>query len=49
MRTPNGWQADPAGRGVGRGAYLCSPECARAVKKNKRYRALADPAATTAK
>ena len=38
----SGWTADPAGRKPGRGAYLCSPECAQAVKKNKRYRALAN-------
>jgi len=37
-----GWMTDPTGRKPGRGAYLCSPECAQAVKKNKRYRALAD-------
>jgi hypothetical protein len=37
-----GWATDPDGRKPGRGAYLCSPECAQAVKKNKRYRALAD-------
>jgi len=36
-----GWKPDPTTRGSGRGAYLCSPECAQAVKKNKRYRALA--------
>jgi predicted RNA-binding protein YlxR (DUF448 family) len=42
VRGKDGWAADPSGRGDGRGAYLCSPECAQAVKKNKRYRALAD-------
>ncbi len=42
-----GWAADPGGRGPGRGAYLCSPECAQAVKKNKRYRALAELAGHT--
>jgi uncharacterized protein len=42
-----GWAADPSGQGAGRGAYLCSPECAQAVKKNKRYRALAELAART--
>lgn len=35
-----GWRPDPSALGSGRGAYLCSPECAQAVKKNKRYRAL---------
>jgi predicted RNA-binding protein YlxR (DUF448 family) len=40
VRSGEQWQADPGGRGTGRGAYLCSPECAQAVKKNKRYRAL---------
>ncbi|MBV8164548.1 MAG: YlxR family protein [Candidatus Eremiobacteraeota bacterium] len=40
VRSGDQWRADPDGRGPGRGAYLCSPECAQAVKKNKRYRAL---------
>ncbi len=42
VRTPSGWVADPAGTAFGRGAYVCSPECMQGLKKNKRYRALAD-------
>jgi predicted RNA-binding protein YlxR (DUF448 family) len=38
------WLADSSGREAGRGAYLCSPECARGLQKNKRYRALAEVA-----
>lgn len=34
------WVADPAGRLFGRGAYLCSAECAERVKRNKRYKTL---------
>jgi predicted RNA-binding protein YlxR (DUF448 family) len=43
VRHPEGgWQADPAARLVGRGAYLCSPECKETLKKNKRYRGLVE-------
>ena len=35
------WFADPAARRSGRGAYLCSAQCAQTVKKNKRYKGLA--------
>ena len=40
------WLAD-AGltRKPGRGVYLCSPECARRVEKNKKYPGLASAAA----
>jgi len=35
------WLEDPAQRAPGRGVYVCSPECAQHVAKNKRYRTLA--------
>jgi predicted RNA-binding protein YlxR (DUF448 family) len=44
VQGSDGWIVDPTGRKEGRGAYLCSPECARAVTKNKRYRALSGAA-----
>jgi predicted RNA-binding protein YlxR (DUF448 family) len=31
------WLADRSKRQDGRGAYLCSPDCAQRVAKNKRY------------
>lgn len=37
VRRTEGWTADGARRTPGRGAYLCSPGCAQAVVKNKRY------------
>ncbi|MBV9104203.1 MAG: YlxR family protein [Candidatus Eremiobacteraeota bacterium] len=40
------WRRDPVGRRrPGRGAYLCSSECAVRVKKNRRYPGLAEAAA----
>jgi hypothetical protein len=48
VRTASGWQADsPAKRGKrpGRGAYLCSLECAQRALKNKRYPGLGAVAA----
>ena len=35
------WVPDPKSRKPGRGAYLCSAQCAQTVKKNKRYKGLA--------
>jgi len=35
------WEYDPAARREGRGAYLCSPQCAQRVTKNKRYKGMA--------
>lgn len=35
------WVLDRAARRDGRGAYLCSAQCAERVKKNKRYKGLA--------
>jgi predicted RNA-binding protein YlxR (DUF448 family) len=35
------WEYDPAARREGRGAYLCSPDCAQRVSKNKRYKGMA--------
>jgi predicted RNA-binding protein YlxR (DUF448 family) len=37
---PSQWVADASGTLPGRGAYICSAQCAERVKKNKRYRAL---------
>jgi predicted RNA-binding protein YlxR (DUF448 family) len=37
-----GWQADPAARLPGRGAYLCSRTCRDKVRKNKRFAGLAE-------
>lgn len=43
VRLPEGgWQADPAARLAGRGAYVCSPACKEMLKKNKRYRGLVE-------
>jgi predicted RNA-binding protein YlxR (DUF448 family) len=36
-RREGGWVADAGKRLEGRGAYLCSRECAQRVAKNKRY------------
>jgi len=47
VRVPDGWSADPPGgkRRAGRGAYLCSAECAQRAAKNRRYPGLASAAA----
>ncbi len=37
VRSGDGWSADARGRQAGRGVYLCGPQCAQAVIKNKRY------------
>ena len=37
VRQDAGWTADGGRRGEGRGVYLCGPQCAKAVIKNKRY------------
>lgn len=37
---PPQWVADASGSLPGRGAYICSAQCAERVKKNKRYRSL---------
>lgn len=43
---PPAWLADAGSkRRPGRGAYLCSAECARKVEKNKKYPGLASAAA----
>lgn len=42
------WEADPRARRVGRGVYLCSPQCMERVKKNKRYKSLATAAVPSA-
>ncbi|MBV9972043.1 MAG: YlxR family protein [Candidatus Eremiobacteraeota bacterium] len=45
VRSTHGWKADAGQRRAdGRGAYLCSAECARRVFKNKRYAGLASAA-----
>ncbi|MEA2718352.1 MAG: hypothetical protein QOJ39_216 [Candidatus Eremiobacteraeota bacterium] len=36
-RPQDRWLADGSKRKDGRGAYLCSRECAQRVAKNKRY------------
>jgi len=36
-RQGDRWIADGSKRNEGRGAYLCSRECAQRVAKNKRY------------
>jgi len=36
------WLVDAGKRRPGRGAYLCSARCQAALRKNKRYRGLAD-------
>ena len=40
--SEGGWLADPAARAPGRGAYLCSAACRDKVRKNKRFRGLAE-------
>ena len=40
VRRMDGWAADGIRRSDGRGAYLCSRECAGRVAKNKRYQGL---------
>jgi predicted RNA-binding protein YlxR (DUF448 family) len=40
--SEGGWLADPAARAPGRGAYLCSASCRDKVRKNKRFRGLAE-------
>ncbi|MFN2459316.1 MAG: YlxR family protein [Candidatus Velthaea sp.] len=37
VRGAGGWLADRDRRSDGRGAYLCSRNCAERVAKNKRY------------
>jgi len=37
VRRDDGWSADSHRRSDGRGVYLCGPQCAKAVVKNKRY------------
>jgi uncharacterized protein len=45
VRNPAGWAADRGRkRQEGRGAYLCSLECAQRALKNKRYPGLATAA-----
>jgi len=45
VRTGLGWKADaPGRRQPGRGAYLCSAECATKAAKNRRYPGLATAA-----
>ncbi|MBV8074270.1 MAG: DUF448 domain-containing protein [Candidatus Eremiobacteraeota bacterium] len=44
-RASGGWVADRGRRSPGRGAYLCSAQCAERVAKNKRYPGLAAAAA----
>ena len=43
-RLAEGWAADAGKRRSGRGAYLCSRECAQRVAKNKRYPGLSGEA-----
>jgi len=43
-RVVEGWAADSGKRRTGRGAYLCSRECAQRVAKNKRYPGLSSEA-----
>jgi predicted RNA-binding protein YlxR (DUF448 family) len=46
VRTAAGWQADPPRcRQAGRGAYICSAQCAQRARKNKRYPGLGTMAA----
>jgi predicted RNA-binding protein YlxR (DUF448 family) len=48
VRTATGWHADPPAtrrKQAGRGAYLCSAECAERARKNKRYPGLGAAAA----
>jgi uncharacterized protein len=45
VRAQTGWSADRGQkRQAGRGAYLCSLECAQSALKNKRYPGLATAA-----
>jgi predicted RNA-binding protein YlxR (DUF448 family) len=37
VRHDDRWTADAGPRSDGRGVYLCGPQCAKAVIKNKRY------------
>jgi predicted RNA-binding protein YlxR (DUF448 family) len=37
VRRAGEWSADTDRRSDGRGVYLCGPQCAKAVVKNKRY------------
>jgi predicted RNA-binding protein YlxR (DUF448 family) len=37
VRLADRWTADADRRTHGRGVYLCGPQCAKAVIKNKRY------------
>jgi predicted RNA-binding protein YlxR (DUF448 family) len=41
-RPEGGWRLDPLARMPGRGAYLCSASCTEKLKKNKRYKGMAD-------
>ena len=44
-RHADQWTLDGGVRRSGRGVYLCSPQCAKAVFKNKRYPGLGPAAA----
>jgi len=47
VQRPDGWRPDVSvPRAPGRGAYVCSPECAARARKNRRYPGLADAAET---
>ena len=37
VRHGDRWSADTERRSDGRGVYLCGPQCAKAVVKNKRF------------
>jgi predicted RNA-binding protein YlxR (DUF448 family) len=37
VRQDDRWSADAGRRREGRGVYLCGPQCAEAVIKNKRF------------
>ncbi len=37
VRIADRWSVDAGRRQDGRGVYLCGPQCAKAVVKNKRY------------
>jgi predicted RNA-binding protein YlxR (DUF448 family) len=45
VKSGGGWQADRLRRQPGRGAYICSPDCAERARKNKRYPGLGTAAA----
>ncbi|MBV8423556.1 MAG: DUF448 domain-containing protein [Candidatus Eremiobacteraeota bacterium] len=47
-RKADGWTVDGRTRGPGRGAYLCSSECATRVAKNKRFPGLSGAALSEA-